>query len=258
MEKEKTKEKKKRKSYTMQEKLKWIEEASKPGMSQVHVAKKFSITPSVLHGILAKKEKIIDMTGGTKKTKRMSQGLVKDLEDKLYAWFLKKRSQGLIMDRPLQRKQAEKMAKEMGLEDKLTFSAGWLWRWRCCYGVVFKMQHGEQQDVDFEASKRWLEEVLLGLLEEFTPDNIFNSDKTSIYYRGMSNKGLVGRHEKPSGAKLAKEHLTALVTTNMTGSKKPKLLIIGRSARPRGFPRDMSVLPVHYELSAKVWMTGLL
>ncbi len=108
--------KKKRKSYTIKEKIECIEEMSKPGMSQVKVVPKFGIYPSMLHSTLAKKDAIL-AAGGSKKTKRLSHGLIKELEDKLYTWFLKKRSQGLNIDRPLLRTPAENMAEKMGLKD---------------------------------------------------------------------------------------------------------------------------------------------
>ncbi len=49
---------------------------------------------------------------------------------------------------------------------------------------------------------------------------------------------------------------TVLMTANMSGAEKPKLLVIGKSARPRGFPRNPSVLPVHYESTKKAWING--
>ena len=44
-----------------------------------------------------------------------------------------------------------------------------------------------------------------------------------------------------------------MVCCSMNGDKK-KLLVIGNSARPRGFPKDFSSLPVDYDNSKKAWM----
>ena len=38
-----------------------------------------------------------------------------------------------------------------------------------------------------------------------------------------------------------------MVTMNYTGSEKSKLLVIGKSAKPRGFPKNMKHFPVNYE-----------
>src|SRR5699024_11532775 len=57
-----------------------------------------------------------------------------------------------------------------------------------------------------------------------------------------------------SGGKLSKERVTVLVIVNMTGSIKKKLLVIGKSKKPRCF-RNVKRLPVIYESNKKAWMT---
>ncbi len=49
-----------------------------------------------------------------------------------------------------------------------------------------------------------------------------------------------------------------LVTVNMDSTEKKKLLVVGKSAHRRGFPRDFTTLPVQYESTKKAWMTGTL
>ncbi len=247
---------KSRASYTIKEKVTWIEEASKPGVSQVQVAVKFGIKVSTLNSVLRRKGEILSVGSTSQKAKNISKGKEHELETQLYGWFLKMRSKGLSMDRPLIRKQAERLAEKLEISTSLTFSAGWLMRWRKRFGVAFKVQYGEQQDADFAASEKWLREVLPKLQSSYKPEDIFNSDETGVYYRGMTNRSLVSAGEKPSGAKVAKDRLMVLVTANMASTEKPKLLVIGKAARPRRFPRDQSTLPVQYEHSKKAWMNS--
>ena len=47
-----------------------------------------------------------------------------------------------------------------------------------------------------------------------------------------------------------------MVTTNYTGSDKSKLLVIGKSAKPRGFPKNMKNFPVNYVSNKTAWMTA--
>lgn len=61
---------KKRKSYTIKEKIEWIE-VTKPGMSQVCVVQKFGIMPPTLHVTDAKKEETLATAGASKKTERL-------------------------------------------------------------------------------------------------------------------------------------------------------------------------------------------
>lgn len=57
----------------------------------------------------------------------------------------------------------------------------------------------------------------------------------------------------PSGRKVAKDRVTILITANMAGEKMP-LLMIGKTMKPRGFPKDMLKLPLQYEATKKAWM----
>lgn len=246
----------KRRTFSIKEKVSLIEEVLKPGATQVQVAQKHGIKLSTLHGIIKDKDKILSVVGAGQNSKHVMKGRQHDLEDRLHDWFLKKRSQGVLMDSPLLRKQALVLAQSMNL-DEFKCSNGWLWRWRKRYGIKHKEEHGERQSADLEASKKWLEEELPILLASYSPKDVFNSDETGIFFRCLPRSGFVAHGEtKPAGNKVAKDRLTCLVTANMDGSEKPKLLVIGKSAKPRNFPRDQTTLPVRYSHSKKAWMTG--
>ena len=49
--------------------------------------------------------------------------------------------------------------------------------------------------------------------------------------------------------------ITCLVCCNAAGDKEP-LLFIGKSARPRKFPKNMPDLPLNYTNSKKAWMNS--
>ena len=52
------------------------------------------------------------------------------------------------------------------------------------------------------------------------------------------------------------DRITVLCCTNMSGTDKRKLLIIGKSARPRCFKGlRMEGLPVEYHANKNAWMT---
>ncbi len=246
----------KRKAISINDKIKLIEESRRPGYNQSKAAQSHNMSQSTLAGILKSQDSILTVANKMSSSKRHYRGREDQLEQELHAWFLKKRAQRLPIDDPLVRRQAEIIAKEMGLETALTFSHGWLMRWRKRFGINCRQQHGEKDSADVEGAKKWLEEKLPDLLQEYSPEDIFNADETGLYYRGLANRTLVTKGEKPAGTKTAKERLTLLVCTNMTGSEKPKLLVIGKSARPRGFPRNLSALPVQWESTKKAWMTG--
>lgn len=244
----------KRRVFTMKEKVTLIEESMQPGYSQVRAAMTHGMKQSTLACILRDKQKILAVAQSCQKSKHFSKGKEHQLEEDLYAWFLKVRGKGALINDPTVRRQAEVMAKKINLNTTLAFSHGWLMRWRRRFGVEFKETHGEKLDADTVAADKWVKEVLPTILARYKPWQIYNCDETGFFYRGTARKGFVVAGEKPADSEQAKEHLTALVTYNMDGSVKPNLLIIGKSVQPRGFPRNHSLLPMDYESSRKAWM----
>ena len=55
---------------------------------------------------------------------------------------------------------------------------------------------------------------------------IFNADETVLIYRALQSGTLLFEGDKPAGAKVPKEHLTALASVTMDGTEKD-LWIIG-------------------------------
>ena len=77
-----------------------------------------------------------------------------------------------------------------------------------------------------------------------------------VNYRQLPRKGFVIGNSAAVGAKVAKERLTVMVCVSMTGEKR-KLQVIGQSQKPRGFPKNVSDLPVDYDFSKNAWQTSL-
>ncbi|KII62654.1 hypothetical protein RF11_04829 [Thelohanellus kitauei] len=76
-------------------------------------------------------------------------------------------------------------------------------------------------------------------------------------FKATDNGSLCHTYISLFGYNKAMERITVLCCTNMSGTDKRKLLIIGKSARPRCFkgPR-MEGLPVEYHANKKAWMTS--
>ncbi len=155
---------KKRRSFTLKEKVCLIEESTVPGYSQIHASKKHGIPQSTLACILRDKDKIMNMArSGLDGKKKQRQAEESELEECLYDWFLRKRRQGLLLDDPLLRKQAEEMAKKMNIDSTIQFSRGWLRRRKARLGISSKKQHGEQHSADYEGAQNRLQADLPGV-----------------------------------------------------------------------------------------------
>lgn len=116
--------------------------------------------------------------------------------------------------------------------------------------------HGEKASADESASNGWKVDRLKIVLNDFSPDNIFNANETGLYYRATPDGSLCFKNDVLSGSKKAMDRITVLCF-NMTGSVKRKLLVVGKSLKPRYF-KNMSInkMPVHYHANKNVWMTS--
>ena len=110
------------------------------------------------------------------------------------------------------------------------------------------------KDFKYGVDRKKLPEIL----EEFQPKDIFNADESGLFMRALPDRRLVNSSEKAVGGKVPKERISILLCANMSGCEKKKLLVIGRSKKPRCFPRDLQTLPVDYDYSSKAWMTGII
>lgn len=92
------------------------------------------------------------------------------------------------------------------------------------------------------------------LLKENEPQNIYNADETALFWQLLPNKTLAEKGDKCRGEKKSKLRVSVLVASNMDGSDKRKLLVIGRFEKPRCF-KGIGRLPVDYKANSKAWMT---
>ena len=88
-------------------------------------------------------------------------------------------------------------------------------------------------------------------IKNYLPRDIFNADETGMFFRALLDKTLTLKQEKCVGGKLAKERVTILHWINMHGDKE-KLLVIGKSRKPRAF-KNISInnLPVIWRSNRK-------
>lgn len=78
-------------------------------------------------------------------------------------------------------------------------------------------------------------------------DHIFNAGKTSLNFRMLPQKMLVSQSEAVAlSYQIIKEKLTILACSNVTGSHKLKLTVIGKSKNPRAFQRGKIKIRVLY------------
>ena len=97
------------------------------------------------------------------------------------------------------------------------------------------------------------------LLQDFAPEDIYNADETGLFFKLQPDRSLVYKGEDCRGGKRAKERITILPTSNMTGTDKLPLLVIHHALNPRIFQQKRikhASLPVDYHANKNAWMTS--
>ena len=136
-------------------------------------------------------------------------------------------------------------------------SSSWVTRWRERNLIVFKRKHGEKQDHNSEATENWIVSVWPKIHERYSASEIYNCDKTGLYFRALPEGTLCFKNDKLSGSKKSKECLIVLLTANMDSSGKLQPFVTVKLANPRCF-RGIKKLPVIYKSNKNSWMTATL
>lgn len=186
--------------------------------------------------------------------KRQRMGNSATVDRALLEWFKTARHRDIPLNGPILMEKAKELSQKLNVED-FNASKGWLERWKARENIGFKRMHGEKKDADTSAAEHWKNNVLPQILLDYNPDDIYNADETGMYYRAIPDGTLSFKKETVCGSKKSKDRVTALVTANMSGSDKRRLLVIGKSKDPRCF-RGKKSLPVKYESNKNSWMTS--
>ena len=246
----------KRKDLSLSEKIRFLDLIKTPGYSQTKAAKELSISTSQASRLCLKENAIRNEYAnfGNLSRKRQRSGKDEDVDAALHLWFKEKVLQGARLDGAILKEKANEIGKEKGLENFVA-THGWLGRWKKRHEIVFKKEHGEKAEADFQGANEWKNTVLPEIFATFEDRDIYNADESGLYYRGFPDRGHCEKKDSLIGGKKAKERITVLLCANMSGDDKRNLFVIGRSKKPRCFPKN-SALPVEYESSANAWMTA--
>lgn len=218
------------------------------------IGKKFDVDRTTVARISKSRENLQDVTTRGKLTqKRKRPFKEEDVDAALEMWIKSKLEQDARLNLPILKTKATELARELGHD--FVPSDSWLNRFKDRHNLKFKREYGEKQNMDLEAANEFRTYNLPHLLENYDHNNIFNADETGLYFKGLPDRGYCSADEKLCGGKKARERITVLVCSNMTGTEKRKLLVIGKSQKPRCFPKDQTKLPVTYRNSTNAWMT---
>ncbi|XP_008492084.2 tigger transposable element-derived protein 4 [Calypte anna] len=246
-----------KKSISIEEKIDIIS-AVESGKKKADIAAKYGIKKNSLSSIMKNKEKVLEAFESLRfdpKRKRLRTAFYTDLEEALMKWYRIAQCLNVPVNGPMLRLKANDFAQQLGHSD-FKCSNGWLDRFKSRYGLVFRapppVEAAASTAVD--APALWYQNVLHCYLNDYQPKNIFYIQETGLLYQMLPHNTFAFKGETCSVGKLSKERITVVVGTNLDGSEKLRLLVIGKSKNPRCF-KDVKSLPVDYEANDRAWMT---
>lgn len=245
----------KRQSIDLKTKVDIIKKSAK-GSKQVNLTKEYGIDKSTISKILKDKDSIVKAFHDSRRNcsfKKLRPGKFEQVDKALITWFSYVRSQGLPINGPILSEKATQLAKELGIKN-FSASSGYIDRFKKRHSISFKIASGESAAVDLNVVNEFKERLSI-LLQGYAEDDIYNMDETGLFYRMLPNKTMDFKKTDCHGGKQAKERMTVVVCTNMSGNDKRKLLVIGKSNKPRALKNSVS-LPVTYKGNSKAWMTS--
>jgi hypothetical protein len=250
----------KRKDLTLKEKIAILDQIKSlpPGTSQRKISELLKIPKTTIARLQKESVNLRELanTGKSATTKRHRDGKNPEVEEALSMWFKARTEQGVALSGPLLMAKANEIAKELG-HAEFDATTGWLNRWKVRNQIVYKRLHGEKNSADVLGAQEWIDNKLPTLLENYAPSDIYNADETGLYYRATPDGHLCYSYASVSGSKKSMDRFTVLCCTNMDGSDKLRLLVIGKSKKPRCFSGiNVDKLPVLYKSNKNAWMTA--
>ncbi|XP_023780579.1 tigger transposable element-derived protein 4 [Cyanistes caeruleus] len=245
----------KKKSISIEEKIDIIS-AVESGKKKADVAAQYGIKRNSLSSIMKNKEKVLEAFETLRfdpKRKRLRTAFYADLEEALMKWYRIAQCLNMPVNGPMLRLKANDFAQKLGHSD-FKCSNGWLDRFKSRYGLVFKAQPVEAAATPtVGAPTPWCQNVLPYYFNDYRRKNVFYIQETVLLYQMLPHNTFAFKGKTCSVGKQSKESITVAVGTNMDGSEKLPLLIIGKS--PCSF-KDVKLLPVDYEANDRACMTS--
>ncbi|KAJ8895902.1 hypothetical protein PR048_001242 [Dryococelus australis] len=161
----------KRRSFTLDVKLKTIDEVDANKKCNIEIARD-NIPLSSLLTILKYRDKLLharDFPVTLSKRKRIRGPKYQKMEDQLLQWYHEIRAANLHVSGPIVHQKADYIALKLGMSD-FTFS-------------------NDETAAVVVTAESWLESVE-SILQDYTTNNIFNMDETGILYNLLPNKSL--------------------------------------------------------------------
>lgn len=248
-----TKQKKHRKSLTLEQKMEILDRYEKGQKTSV-ISQALGVTGSTLRTVRqnAGKIKASVQAGTSKSAQRSSYSrpvVVEKIEKMLTTWIEHENKQNTPINMAIIQEKAKSLMHDIGTEEEaknFQASRGWFDNFKKRQGFHNIKMTGEAASADAEAAKLY-PDILKKILEEgeYSAKQVFNVDETGLYWKKMPNRTYIMEEEKTApGFKASKDRLTLLLGSNAEGDCKLKPLMIYHSENPRALKVRLVLLCV--------------
>uniref|UniRef100_A0A1Q3EU22 Putative smar21 n=1 Tax=Culex tarsalis TaxID=7177 RepID=A0A1Q3EU22_CULTA len=170
------------------------------------------------------------------------------LEKSMALFVQQARDNNLPLSGAIIREKAKEFADQFGLA-RFKASSGWLSRFVQRHHIALRRQQPAGEEVG-PLDLYTVPELIRG----YAPCDVFVASETGLYYGCMPEETGRFQQECCHGGEHSEERVTLLCATNMDGSEKLPLVVIGKSHESCFV--DPKSLPVIYESNPRAWMTS--
>lgn len=163
------------------------------------------------------------------------------------------RQQALTFYNFLKKKQPENSSVET-----FVASRGWFEKFKARFSLHNVSFAGEKASADVEAATKFPPELRKLIAEKgYSPDQIFNCDKTGLYWKKMPSRTYLTKNEKSApGFKVSKDRFMLLFCANLSGTFRCKPMLVYKSENPRVLKnKRKDHLPVFWKSNKSAWVT---
>lgn len=181
------------------------------------------------------------------------------LEKELFLWFVTQRELKKPISQLILQRKATSLHQTMCEIPGCKFKAslGFVRKFRRRHRIRQLTLTGEKLSSNSDGIDDFISDLLEKLVERnLTLDNLYNADESGLLYKEIVSRTLVTQEEKNApGKKKSKDRLTFTACSNVTGTCRINLQVLGKSAKPRCFLGKELPSNIFYDANKKAWQT---
>ncbi|XP_064462148.1 tigger transposable element-derived protein 6-like [Ornithodoros turicata] len=160
------------------------------------------------------------------------------MEEALCKRFVDVRGRNIPISGAALTSKARQLAFLLGHED-FNPGNGWLHRFKARHNIKFERIVGEAEAAADDAKiEEWMDNSA-AKIGSYSKCNMYNADETALFFQLLPSHTDAMKGQTCAGRKHSKVRVTVLLCCNMDGSDRRKLVVIGKSAKPRRLSKPL-------------------